>query len=168
MNEIKLREATPSDDFAVGELLVNAFDTQNLAKLPGVVSSPERYADLRNQAQKRADATVLVGEMDGRLVGTITIYRWGTPGNEAWIHGGSGLRYLAVDPKFAGRGLSSFFIDEAKKLAVAWRASAICLRVRHGAIGVQKLYLRHGWERDEDGDLDLRPEIRLDGFSLRL
>ncbi|MBY3418534.1 hypothetical protein HFN87_35550 [Rhizobium laguerreae] len=34
MNEIKLREAAPTDDFAVGELLVNAFDTQNLAKLP--------------------------------------------------------------------------------------------------------------------------------------
>ena len=94
------------------------------------------------------------------------MYRWGAVGSEAWIEGAAGLRYLAVDPRFAGKGLSSLFIGEAKKLALSWRAPAICLRVRNGAIGVQTLYLRHGWDRNERGDLDLRPEIQLDGFSL--
>lgn len=164
--KLSLRQSRESDDYSVGELLVRAFDTQNALKMPGVVSTPERYADLRNQAQKREHATVLVGEIDGELVGAITLYRWRAVGSEAWIEGAAGLRYLAVDPQYAGKGLSSLFIEEAKKLALSWRAQAICLRVRNGAIGVQKLYLRHGWERDERGDLDLRPEIQLDGFSL--
>ncbi len=163
-----LRHADETDDHAVGELLIRAFDTQNSNKMPGVVSSPERYADLRNRAQKRKDATVLVGEIDGTLAGTMTLYRWGAPGNEAWLQGAAGLRYLAIEPRFAGKGLSTLFITEAKKPAVDWRASAICLRVRSGATGVQRLYSLHGWERDPRGDLDLLPEIHLDGFTLPL
>lgn len=168
MGELILRHSNESDDHAVGELLVRAFDTQNSAKLPGVISSPERYADLRNRAQKRMDATVLIGEIDGSLAGTVTIYRWGAPGNEAWLEKAAGLRYLAIDPRFAGQGLSTIFLDEAKKFASSWQASAICLRVRRGAEGVQRLYRLHGWKRDTEGDLDLLPEIYLDGFSLRL
>ncbi len=168
MSKMKLRHAEETDDHVIGELLIRAFDTQNSIKMPGVVSSPERYADLRDRAQKRKDATVLVGEIDGVLAGTLTLYRWGAPGNEAWIESAAGLRYLAIDPRFAGNGLSTVFIAEAKKLATDWRASAICLRVRSGASGVQRLYKLHGWKRDERGDLDLMPEIYLDGFTLRL
>lgn len=165
---ITLRLAEEADDDAVGELLVRAFDTQNSAKMPGVISSPERYADLRNRAQKRREATVLVGEVDGSLAGTITLCRWGAPGNEAWVDGAAALRYLAIEPRFAGKSLSTIFLKEAKKLAESWQAPAICLRVRRGADGVQRLYTLHGWERDHRGDLDLLPEIYLNGFILSL
>lgn len=56
-----VRQSRESDDYGVGELLVRAFDTQNALKMPGVFSTAERNADLRNQAQKRENATVLVG-----------------------------------------------------------------------------------------------------------
>jgi predicted N-acetyltransferase YhbS len=167
-DELSIRVSTAADDEAIGELLIRSFNTQNAIKVPGVVASEKRLADLRNQAEKREHATVLVGELGGRVVGTVTLYRWGAPGNESWIENGAGLRYLAVDVNFAGQGYSRVFIDEAKKLAAQWDASAICLRVRREAEGLKRLYGLHGWGRDPAGDLDLLPEVYLHGFSLVL
>ena len=79
MSTFQLRVCSSEDDTAVGELLVASFETQNHAKL-GVKSTPHRLADLRDQSRKRANATVVVGELDGQIVGTVTIYRFGALG----------------------------------------------------------------------------------------
>jgi hypothetical protein len=61
VSELKLRLSTEADDPAVRELLISSFETQNGAKL-GVSSTSHRLADLRDQATKRANATVLCPE----------------------------------------------------------------------------------------------------------
>jgi len=71
-----IRDAIEADDTIVGELLVQAFLTQYAKKLPDVSYTVERLADLRNQSAKRASASVLVAEIDGRIVGTV----WCRPG----------------------------------------------------------------------------------------
>jgi GNAT superfamily N-acetyltransferase len=116
---ITIRESTEADDAVVGELLVRSFDYQNSRLMPDVVTTDERRADLRNQAAKRAAATVLVGTIAGKIVGTIAVYLPGVDGNEAWIVDAADVTYLAIDEQYLGRGLSSHFLAEARRLPEA-------------------------------------------------
>ncbi|PZM14927.1 GNAT family N-acetyltransferase [Rhizobium tubonense] len=168
IDKIAIRESTEADDQAVGELLVRSFDYQNSRLMPDVVTTEERRADLRNQRAKRAAAVVLVGTIGGKIVGTIALYPPGADGNEAWRRGAADIRYLAIDEKFLGRGLSAPFLDEARGRAKAFGASAICLHIRRGAVGLAKLYERHGYRREPRGDMDLLPVIFLEGYVLEL
>jgi predicted N-acetyltransferase YhbS len=167
MRNLVVRESTASDDAAVGELLVEAFRHQFAKKLPDVVYSPQRLADLRNQSEKRTHATVLVAEIAGRIVGTVAVYPPGAPGSKAWIANASDLRLLAIDPEFQGQGLSNQLLDTAEERARNWGVAAICLHTRRGATGVAMLYNRRGYVRDESGDIDLRPDVYLEGHLLR-
>jgi len=166
--KLTIREATASDDAAVGELLVEAFRNQYAKKLPDVFDPPERLADLRNQSEKRDRATVLVAEVEGAIVGTVAIYPAGAPGSEAWIEGAADLRLLAIHPGFQGQGLSKQLLDAAELRARSWGVSAICLHTRREASGVARLYSGRGYLRDEAGDLDLRPVVYLEARVLKL
>ena len=163
-----IRDAVETDDAIVGELLVQAYLTQFAKKLPDVSYSAERLADLRNQSARRASASVLVAEIDGRIVGTVTLYPVGASRSEAWIAGATDLRLLAIHPEFQGRSPSGKLLDAAEALARKWGASAICLHTRQGASGVARLYHSRGYVRDETGDLDYRPSLYLEGRVLRL
>jgi predicted N-acetyltransferase YhbS len=168
MTGLAIREAIASDEAAVGELLVQAFAVQYARMTPAIVMHPERAADLRSQAEKRRRSTVLVAEIDGRLVGTVALYRAGATGSEAWIAGAANLRLLAIDAVHQGRGLSGALLDEAETMAAHWGASAICLHVRRGVHGVARLYQARGYLRNPAGDLDHLPQVFLEAYALKL
>jgi predicted N-acetyltransferase YhbS len=163
---VVIREARPEDDAAVGELLVEAFITQYARKLPEVVYTEERKRSLRDTATKREVATVLVAELDGRVVGTVAVWPPGAPGSEAWLPDAADLRHLATAVDLHGQGLSTPLLDEAERVARGWGVSAICLHVRRGAEGVMRMYQRRGYVREPSGDLEL-PTVFLVAFVLR-
>ena len=166
----EIRPATAADDEAIGEVLVAAFVTAYGKKMPEVVVTDARKAELRATAQKRLEAHVLVAELEGRVVGTLTLFRPGSPGSEAWLPGAADLRHLATLPEFHGRGLSHALMDEAERTARAWGVPAICLHVRRGAQGVARLYARRGYLRDPAGDFlkaGTQP-VALEAYVLRL
>lgn len=160
-----VREARPEDDAVIGELLVEAFVTRYREKLPHVVYGEERKQELRAVAAKRAAATVLVAELDGRVVGTATLVPPGAPGGRAWREGAAELRHLATASDLHGAGLSAPLMDAVE--ALAWRSGAtgICLHVRRQAGGVGRLYARRGYVRAPEGDL-LLPSVELDAYHL--
>lgn len=164
---IRVRLAEPRDDAALGEILVQGYVTKYAKKMPQVVVGDERRATLRDVAGKRAIATVLVVEAGGVVAGTVAIFKPGAPTSEAWIAGAADLRHLAVDPAFQGQGLSKPLLDEAERIIRdEWKCPAICLHVRHGNVGVARLYMSRGYVRDPSGDLDY-PEVQLDAYVLR-
>lgn len=152
---ITIRECEPKDDDAVGDLLVRAFVTRYAEKMPEVVYTEDRKQELRATAEKRRVATVLVAEIDGRLVGTVTLWPPGAPGSEAWLPDSADLRHLAVELGFEGRGISAALLDETERLARTWKCRHICLHVRRGATGVARTYTTRGYLREPAGDLDL-------------
>ena len=89
---IAVREARPEDDAAVGEILVAGYVTAYARKMPQVVVGEERRRTLRDVAAKRAIATVLVVEVDGRVAGTVALFKPGAETNEAWVPGAADLR----------------------------------------------------------------------------
>ena len=162
---ILIRRARPEDDEAIGEVLVAGYVTAYAKKMPHVVVGDQRKADLRDVAAKRAQATVLVAEVDGRVAGTVAIWPAGSPHGEAWLPGAADLRHLAVDPELQGRGLARPLLDEAERIVrEEWRAAAICLHVRKGNQGVARLYMSRGYVRDPSGDLSY-PTVELEAYA---
>ncbi|MDX2012972.1 MAG: GNAT family N-acetyltransferase [Myxococcaceae bacterium] len=168
MSAVRIREAEAGDDEAVGALLVQAFVEQYARKMPEVVVSERRKDDLRRVSAKRAVAKVWVAELNGRVVGTVAVWPAGAPGSEAWIPGAFDLRHLAVDAQARGQGVSGALLDAAETFARGAGASAMCLHVRQGAVGVRRLYEQRGYRREPSGDLDARPEVFLEAFVLAL
>jgi predicted N-acetyltransferase YhbS len=165
---LTVRLAQPRDDFEVGELLVRAFTEQYAVKLPEVVLSDGRRADLRAVAAKREVATVWVATQGERVVGTVALWAPGTPGSEAWLPNAVDLRHLAVDASVRGQRVSGTLLDAAEAKARELHASHVCLHVRQGAVGVRALYEARGYVRQPEGDLDKRPDVFLEALVLAL
>ena len=103
-------------------------------------------------ATKRREATVLVVEHEGRVVGTVAIWKPRSPKSEAWLPNAADLRHLAVEPGLQGKGLSRALLDEAERIAFEeWKVDAICLHVRRGNLGVARLYQARGYRRSPSG-----------------
>ncbi|HXS99201.1 MAG TPA: GNAT family N-acetyltransferase [Elusimicrobiota bacterium] len=168
MSAALVREARPEDDARIGDLLVDAFLSAYARKMPEVRYDDARKRDLRDTAAKRGRAAVLVAEIDGKVEGTVTLFKPGAEGSEAWLPGAADLRHLAVDPRLHGRGLSKPLLDRAEAIARdEWRVPAICLHVRRGAAGVARLYQSRGYVREPAGDLE-KPIVYLEAYVLRL
>lgn len=167
LNQVLIRESRPEEDAAVGELVLEAFVTQYAQKLPEVVYTEERKRELRDVASRRAVATVLVAELKGQVVGSVTLYPPGAPGSEAWLPQAANLRQLATATRLHGKGLSAPLMDAAEALARSWGVAAICLHVRRAAHGVARMYQRRGYVREPAGDLHL-PTVYLEAYALRL
>ena len=163
-----IRTATDRDDEPIGELLVGAFERTYARKMPQVVMTAERRADLRDVKSKRAIARVWVCERNGVVIGTVTVWPAGAQGSEAWMPGAVDLRHLAVDERHRGGEVSKQLLDAAESFARAQGASSVNLHVRRGAAGVRKLYEARGYVRQPAGDLDLLPDVFLEAFALNL
>ncbi len=165
---MRIRQASERDDVEVGELLVRAFEETYRRKMPEVVMSDARRAELRKVAEKRAVAKVWVAEDDGRVVGTVSVFPSGVRGSEAFVDGGFDLRHLAVAESHRKTQASRLLLDTAEAWAREAGAKAICLHVRRGVRGVAQLYEARGYRRRPEGDLDLLPEVFLEAYALTL
>jgi GNAT superfamily N-acetyltransferase len=166
----RLRRAEARDDHALGELLVESFESTYAAKMPEVVVTDRRRAELRDVASRRKIASIYVmeRESDGTLVASVALFPPGAPTSEAWLPRAADLRQLAVHPNFHGHSLSKRLLEATEHEARAWGCTHICLHVRRGAVGVARLYMASGYRRDPTGDLDRLPEIYLEAYALAL
>jgi predicted N-acetyltransferase YhbS len=158
-----IREARAADDEAVGELLVRAFVARYAEKMPDVVVTERRQAELRDVAGKRAVAKVWVAEEEGRITGTVAVWPPGAHRSEAWLEGAFDLRHLAIDASRRGSGLSAALLEVAEGYARSSGAGAMCLHVRRGAVGLARMYMGRGYVRAPEGDID-HPEVMLEAF----
>ena len=164
---VLVRAARPEDDAAIGELLVEGYLTAYAQKMPEVVLGDRRKADLRDVAGRRPIATILVGEVDQRIVGTVALFPPGAPGSEAWLPNAADLRHLVTHPSVQGRGYGKPLLDAAEAIARdQWKVAAVCLHVRRGNHGVARLYRSRGYVREPSGDRDT-PEVFLEAYALR-
>lgn len=167
-NKVTVREARPQDDERIGDLLVEAFVAAYARKMPEVIVSDERKKSLRDVAGKRRQATILVAELEGKVVGTVFLIKPGAPDSEAWLADAADLRQLATDVTLHGRGLAGALLDRIEQIAREdWKMKYVCLHVRRGAEGLARLYRKRGYVRDSAGDLEL-PDIFLEAYRLNL
>ena len=150
---IDVRTAIDSDDEKIGSLLVSTFTETYALKIPHIVTTEERLAELRNVKQRRECGITVVLELGYRIIGTFTLIRPDTIESQNWIKGAATLRCVAVDPEFHGLGFSEILLNESERIAMSWSINFICLHVQKGADGVAHLYKKRGYIREPYADL---------------
>lgn len=166
--ELKIREARPEEEPFLAELLVRAFRDTYAVKMPEVVMNERREVELRDMASKRSKGKTLVAVTSDAIVGTVFLSRQRAPGSLAWLNSATEMKHLAVVPEWRGKGVSELLVQAVEDLSREWGADSICLHVRRGAIGVQKFYLRQGFQREPAGDFDRLPEVFLEALWKKL
>ncbi|MEW6055803.1 MAG: GNAT family N-acetyltransferase [Bdellovibrionota bacterium] len=167
LQKVVIRPAVPADDSIVGEILVSAFLTAYQLKKPDFTVPLDRQAELRNVEAKRINGLVLIGEMNGKIIGTVTLYKHDSSDVHVWVPNYSELRYLALRPELHGTGLGRSFIEAAVSTCKEWESYGICLRVRRGLDGLAKYYERFGFLRDERGDQVIGSMFYLEGYMMK-
>jgi GNAT superfamily N-acetyltransferase len=139
----------PDEAAEVGRLTLSGYDAY------GFIGGAYRD-ELGDPAQRVRGATaVLVAELDGRVVGTVTYVR---PGDEQWEgratpEGDCGFRVLAVDPSAEGRGVGRRLVEHCIELARSEGRHRLVITSMEWMTRAHALYARLGFERRPDLDI---------------
>ena len=157
-----IRPVSPNEYEAAGELLVEAFRT--LGDPDGKIYE-ER---LRNVAARVADGEVLVAEMAGQLVGSVTYVGPGTALSEGDDPDAGSIRMLGVSKNARGRGVGEALVTACIERAAASRLERLRLTTRSSMKSAQRIYERLGFRRDPEHDRSPTPEMNLMAYVLDL
>lgn len=152
VNFVNLRNSLPGEDPVIGDLLVRTFRDTYAKKLPSVLTTDEREKELRDVCGRRVHGCVRVLELGYQIIGTYALIPPCSALDESWTPNTATLRCVAVEAKFHALRLSDALVRDAIELARSWQVNAICLHVQQGALGVARLYQRHGFLRAPEGD----------------
>jgi ribosomal protein S18 acetylase RimI-like enzyme len=158
---IRVRPVRPDELEAVGELCVAAYTADGLG--------PGGYASvLRDVAARVAVASVLVAEMDARVVGAVTFMASAGPLREIALDDEAEFRMLAVDPGARGRGAGEALVSECAARARAGGFRALACSSQDRMAAAHRLYARMGFVREPARDWSPVDGVRLLAFVLPL
>lgn len=151
-NFINARVAKPSDDFTLGQFLVNSFKVKQSIKTPTHTDTDERILDLMNVKQRRENGVVIIYELGYKILGTFSLFYQTSSLNDSWLPNSTLLRCFAIDPDFHGLDLALYLLNDADRISYQMSATHCCLHVYKIATSVAKLYEKHGYQRSLQGD----------------
>lgn len=152
---VTIRPATAEDAEVIGVL------TEQVYRDGGFLDDDEAYvAHLLDGAGRVRDALVLVAELDGRVVASVTLAEPGTPWAEVSRPDELEVRMLAVAESARRRGIADRLMDEAEAHARRRGLAAVVLSTEPVMAAAHVLYERRGYLRQPERDWDV------DGFPL--
>lgn len=157
---VVIRKAGPTDEHAVRRVIASAY-----AEFADVLS-PDLFdaylADLLDLDSRVADATLLVAEVGGDVVGTVSFYPDAAALGFGLPAGWAAFRALAVDPAHRGLGVARALVASCIERATAVRAPVICLHTAQFMTAAVDLYERFGFERIPDFDVNADDLMEVD------
>lgn len=158
---VEVREPTDDELAATGELTARAYVGDDL-----VDAASDYVGSLRDAAARRNGATLLVAVDDrGRVVGTVTSCRPGSPYAELSAPGEAEFRMLAVDPAARGWGVGEALVHACIDRAGAAGDHTLVLSTQPVMLAARRLYERLGFRPDPARDWSPGPGIELHAFS---
>ncbi|MEU2251678.1 GNAT family N-acetyltransferase [Nocardia xishanensis] len=147
VHEMVIRTATPEEYAAIGELTVDVYVGE------GYVPAGSPYAvELADTVRRAAAAQVLVAVHDDRVIGSLTVARYGMPYAEIAGPGELEFRMLAVDKRARGLGAGTALVRTVIELAAAESCEAVALTTMPAMVDARRIYDRFGFvavpERD--------------------
>jgi len=139
-SEMDIRPFQPRD----GEAVIDLWKEANL-----VVPWNHPHRDIRRKLQIQPEL-FLVGYVSGKLAATVMA---GYEGHRGW------LNYLAVAPRFRGRGFGRRMVAEAESRLQAMGCPKINIQIRASNTGVIEFYQRIGFKPDDVVSMGKRLEI---------
>jgi GNAT superfamily N-acetyltransferase len=146
-----VRLLTPGDDVeGLGRIVQQAYFA-----LPDYPHEDEYDAVLADVGGRRDATVVVVGELDGQLVGCLTYIAGLVEGHAE--HGdpdAATFRYFGVDPVAQGRGVGDAMVRWVIDRARADGKQRVLIHTLEAMRGAQRLYERLGFVRDVAHDED--------------
>ena len=162
MSTIEVRVADPAEYPVVGELVVEAYRTVGHEQDAGY----EAY--MRDVAARAGRSSVLVGLLEGSIVGTVTYVHPGSPMAEVDDPDGANVRMLGVAAAMRGRGVGEALVRGCIERARADGALRVRLHTEPFMAAAQRLYVRLGFVRDPAHDWTPVPDVDLLAYVLDL
>lgn len=148
--QIVVRTATAADGDAVGELTEQVYRA-------GGFTDDEYAVELRDAGRRIETACVFVAELEGRIVGSVTVGWPGTPSAELCRDGEIEVRMLAVAEDARGRGVAERLMDAVEDFGRSRGARGVVLSTEPLMRAAHRLYERRGYVRDPDRDWTIGP-----------
>lgn len=157
-----VRPVTPAEYEVTGELVVEAFRTLG-DQVGGLYEG-----SLRNVAARVSSGDVLVAEMAGRIVGTVTYVDPGAELSEGNDADAGTIRMLGVSVDARGHGVGEALVIACMDRAAASGRRRVRLSTRPSMKSAQHIYERLGFRRDPKYDRSPAPGVNLMAYVLDL
>ncbi|HEY8341112.1 MAG TPA: GNAT family N-acetyltransferase [Egibacteraceae bacterium] len=159
---LQIRDARDDELDIVASLSVDAYAEYAARMSPDAWSSFAQ--DIANVRGRLPDADLLVAELDGKLVGAVTMFTdWrGAQADSV------GVRLLAVIPEARGKGIGRALMEEVIARARARDKRRVVLTIAPEMESVKELSEELGFEREPDLDHVPAPGVRSEGYALSL
>lgn len=143
-----IRKATGADAVAVNAIIEEVYVGGGWAD---PVTSPQYVQSLLDAAARIERATVLLAELDGRAVGTVTATD-GPPLANIARPGELEVRMLGVLPVARRRGVAQALMQQCEQLARRAGKTSLVLSTESAMLAAQALYVRLGFARTPGRD----------------
>jgi ribosomal protein S18 acetylase RimI-like enzyme len=158
---LQVRPLRPDEHALVGDLTAQAY-------LDDGFVGPD-YAEVIRDVGGRADvATVLVAELDGEPVGSVTFALGGSPYAERSSAGEAEIRMLGTARTARGKGVGTALTEECIRRAREAGCSAVRLSTQPEMLGAHRIYERLGFVRTPERDWSPIPGVDLLTYVLTL
>jgi ribosomal protein S18 acetylase RimI-like enzyme len=157
---LEVRPALPEELDSAGDLVADVYATE------GWSPHEEYTAELRDARTRAQHADVLVGVLDGAVVGTVTLVLGGGRYAENHESGDAVIRMLATAPEARGTGVATALMEESLRRAREAGASVVRLATQPEMHAAHRLYERLGFVRTPERDFTPVPELSLLTYAL--
>jgi GNAT superfamily N-acetyltransferase len=158
---VEVRDAGRSDLPAVRRVLLAAYQQYATAMPPAVFG---RYlAELLDVEARAEVGRILVAEVGGRVVGTVTFYPDAAAEGLGWPAGWAGLRALGVEPEARGQGVGRALMEACRRRAEDGGAEVLCLHTDQFMTAAVAIYTAMGFRRAPAFDFDATSRFALGG-----
>lgn len=157
-----IRHARDDEYDIVAALIVDAYAEFAATMSPDAWSSFAQ--DIANVYGRLSDGEIIVAEVDGNIIGTVTVFRdWRGAQPDTMA-----MRLLAVPPAHrnsgVGRALMQWAVEEARSTG----KTRLILTAMLIMDTVRELAEKMGFERAPELDHEPAPGVRAQGYSLQL
>jgi ribosomal protein S18 acetylase RimI-like enzyme len=157
-----VRRARADDLAAAGAVTVAAYE-------PFTLGPADPYVErLRDAATRHREAELWVAELDGDVVGTVTIALEGSPWREIGRPGEGEFRMLAVAPTAQQRGVGEALMRLVMTRFRDLGAHAVVLSSLAEMAAAHRVYERQGFRRLPERDWSPLPGVDLLAFRVEL
>jgi ribosomal protein S18 acetylase RimI-like enzyme len=125
--------------------------------------------DIVDVCSRLDESDLIVAELDGRLVGCVTLYLDASrvmP--EVWPSGSAVIRLLAVHPAYRNRGIGRALMEECISRCRQANITAIGLHTTEIMNVARRMYERIGFVRVPQSDFHPAPNVTVMAYRLRL
>jgi ribosomal protein S18 acetylase RimI-like enzyme len=152
-SDVQIREACPADYDAVVSTL-RAAHAQFADVLPATIYRAY-LANILDVRSRLADSDLLVADLNGEIVGTITYYPDASKEGWDWPAAWAGIRAAGVVPQARGMGIGRRLVEACIARAKAQEVEAICLHTAEFMEAAIIMYERVGFRRRPEFDQDI-------------